>query len=59
MSTSKDIIYYTDYHDVDEDLRTAILCGGYWEMENKVGVTQQNLYDTPARVYTSVASSDI
>ena len=50
------IKYYTDWHDVDEDLRTMFLRGGYWEMIDKVGVTQQNMYDTPDRVYASVAS---
>ena len=35
--------YYTDWHDVDENERTASVQGGHWIHESKVGVTRQNL----------------
>jgi len=36
--------YYTDEHDVDEDLRTISAQGGEWPMGKQVGITNRHLY---------------
>ena len=50
--------YYTDWHDVDEETRTAIARGGYWCRENEDGVTRLNLdgWNTPTTTQDIVAS---
>ena len=52
--------YYTDWHDVDEETRTAIARGGYWCRENEDGVTRLNLdgWNTPTTTRDIVAYKD-
>ena len=59
MSTSKDIINYTDYHDVDEDIRTIMLHGAAWSYHSTAGIVFRYLNDTPAGNNASVASSTV
>ena len=56
MPTSKDIIYYTDFHNVDEDLKTVIIQGGDWVNGTALGITQRDLYSPPTSCGYSVAS---
>ena len=56
MPTSKDIIYYTDYHDVDEETRTITAYGGYWLAGNQAGITYRHPYDDPTVSGDYVAS---
>ena len=51
--------YYTDTHDVDEDLKTTIKCGGYWPYENAEGITRRSLDEPPINTWDSVASSNV
>ena len=50
---------YTDYHDVDEDLRTHAHCGGDWWRGSYVGIIQRDLYQSPTAIFDIAASSDI
>ena len=47
------IKYYTDWHDVDEDKRGILSCGGSWDWENKAGVTFRSLNNTPTYTWDS------
>lgn len=51
--------YYTDTHDVDEDLRAILVCGGEWSFITSAGVALRDLSDSPTETYVTVASSDI
>ena len=55
----KMFIYYTDGHDVDEDLTIICKCGGRWNDEPFVGIAFRDLLDTPSYTLDFVASSDI
>ena len=57
--TWKLIIYYTDYHDVDEDRVAATAQDGSWSMRNQVGVALRSLNITSTTTHDDVASSDI
>ena len=59
MSTSKIFLNYTDYHDVDENLRTISNYGGDWPAGNSAGVALRTPYDNPTDSGSGVASSDI
>jgi hypothetical protein len=48
--------YYTDMHDVDEDLRTRIIYGGYWINSISAGVTYRHIADSPSLTSNHVAS---
>ena len=50
------VINYTDYHDVDEDLRTISLQGGRWINELIGGITERNMSDSPTSSGDYVAS---
>ena len=50
------IKYYTDEHDVDEDLRTIASCNGNWPNENLAGVTFRHMNDIHINTYNFVAS---
>ena len=50
------IKYYTDYHDVDEDMATIPEHGGDWSM---VGIMQRYLYNNPSTLDPTVASSNM
>ena len=58
MSYYTDYSNYTDWHDVDEDARTATAYGGYWCLENDAGVTRLNLdgWNTPTNTVDIVTS---
>ena len=48
--------YYTDYHDVDEELRTIIPQGGSWWENDGVGVAFRRMIDPPTITHDDVAS---
>ena len=52
------IIYYTDIHDVDEDMRTIVRLGGYWAHENWAGATYRHIVDDSTEVWDFVASKN-
>ena len=56
-STSQKLIkYYTDHHDVDEELRTFTRQGGYWYYENLVGVVDRFMFDSSSYAAVDIAS---
>ena len=59
MSTSKVFLNYTDFHDVDEDLRTFTRLGGYWFEESREGITYRYIFNSSSYAADDVASSDI
>lgn len=56
MSTSKDIINYTDMHDVDENRMTMFAHGGGWPYESMIGITQRDVSNVPNASQIGVAS---
>ena len=48
--------YYTDWHDVDEDLTAIAIYGGTYDRGNTVGIMNRNLYDSSTNIFNSVAS---
>ena len=48
--------YYTDEHNVDEDLRTISNYGDAWAMGNWAGVTRRTMNDSPTTTLDDVAS---
>ena len=48
--------YYTDQHNVDEDLRTISNYGDAWAMGNWAGVTRRTMNDSPTTTLDDVAS---
>ena len=50
------IIYYTDYHEVDEDMMTSLLQGGLWHNVTDVGITFRFITDSPSNLSSYVAS---
>ena len=59
MSTLKTIKYYTDLHDVDEDLRTIMHQGERWDSETTAGITRRDMYYSSSFAYLEVASKKI
>ena len=55
MSTSKVFLNYTDWHDVDEDLRTTTYQGGAWNNESRAGIARDPYY-SPTTTWVGVAS---
>ena len=51
--------YYTDEHDVDEDLRTISNQGGRRDLGIFVGITQRGMADAPTNSHDVVASRRI
>ena len=47
--------YYTDHHDVDEDIRAITAQGGDWGDDIRVGVVRRTMNDAPTRVSGDVA----
>ena len=47
---------YTDEHNVDEDLVSIMLQGGWWGFGNMVGVVNRNMNDSPTVIFDVVAS---
>ena len=53
------IIYYTDFHDVDEEMVSIAKRGGYWSYyESGEGITHWHLADSPSSALNTVASSN-
>lgn len=48
--------YYTDQHNVDEDLRTISNYGDAWAMGNWAGVTRRTMNDSPTTTLDDAAS---
>ena len=48
--------YYTDSHDVDEDMMTVSEQGGRWNYGDHVGITRRDVYHSSSAIFTSVAS---
>ena len=48
--------YYTDGHNVDEDIRTIIDQGGRYDHDTWAGITSRYIYDDPSYSTFSVAS---
>lgn len=48
--------YYTDHHDVDEDLRTIVDYGGGCTNGTSAGITRRNPYDSSSFTWDGVAS---
>jgi len=51
-----DTTYYTDAHDVDEDLRTIASFAGRWIGGRGIGITLRSLVDAPTYIRVDVAS---
>ena len=49
--------YYTDNHDVDEDMPTIPYCGGRWTYESRDGVVCRAMDNNSSSAYPAVASS--
>ena len=49
------ISYYTDIHDVDEDLRTIARCGERWIAGSMTGAAYRSLNDATANALGDVA----
>ena len=54
--TSKMFIYYTDMHNVDEDLRTFTRLGGHYREQSLVGITYRYMYNSSSYAADDVAS---
>ena len=48
--------YYTDQHDVDEDVMAIISKGGRFNMTSASGLFRTDLFDPPNHVNPTVAS---
>jgi len=59
VSTSKIFLNYTDYHDVDEEMRTIVRLGGYWRHDISAGVALRDVAGGPSELSNVVASSNI
>ena len=59
MSTSKVFLNYTDWHDVDEEMRTISIQGGFWTEGEWVGITYRNVIDSSTTSGFYVASSNM
>ena len=51
------IKYYTDWHDVDEDLRTILMHGGYWVHDVFTGIAHRDMEDSPTTNYYDIVAS--
>ena len=52
----KMFIHYTDTHDVDEDMRTILACGGYATAGDAGGIVRLNMND-PSFYYSITVAS--
>lgn len=53
------IKYYTDFHNVDEDLTIVSDQGGHWYESSVAGITRRDMVKPPTNAATDVASSII
>ena len=51
--------YYTDWHEVDEDLTTILIQGGGWFDNIIGGITQRNMWWFSSQLADYVASSTV
>ena len=49
-------VYYTDFHEVDEDTRTIAHCGNYWASESRAGVAYRDICESSSATFDTVAS---
>lgn len=56
MSYYTDYSNCTDWHEVDEDVRSVIIQGGCWSFKDQVGITERHVSDPPITVMPIVAS---
>ena len=56
MSYYADYSDYTDFHGVDEDLRTVTNQGGWWGEESLVGIVYRFMFDSSSYAAVDVAS---
>ena len=52
MSYYTDYSNCTDWHEVDEDVRSVIIQGGCWSFKDQVGITERHVSDPP--IITSI-----
>lgn len=52
------INYYTDYHDVDEDLTSVSMSGRCWDSENVAGIAHRGMSRDPSDLSYNVAYKD-
>jgi len=52
------IIYYTDVHEVDEDMVTISYTSGFWSYHDQVGMMHHGLFNSPNEDHDGVASSN-
>jgi len=57
--TSEICIFYTDMHDVDEDVRTIMIQGSGWANVIDSGVFIRGMDDDPVSLVNVVASSNV
>ena len=55
---SKLIKYYTDSHDVDEDVKTITAQSGWMSSIDWAGITCRNMQDSSSKTATTVAYND-
>ena len=48
--------YYTDFHDVDEDMASILAYGGFWIAGNWPGIAYRDMCDSPTNTLDIVAS---
>ena len=48
--------YYSDEHDVDEELMTILIHGGSWGYGSWAGIMYREMYSTLTTVHSSIAS---
>lgn len=56
MSYYADYSNYTNFHDVDEEMRAITAQSGMWVNGSKVGVMDRNIGSAPASAWDTVAS---
>ena len=54
--TSEICIFYTDEHNVDEDMTAIFGQGGGWTDNIWAGITRQDIDDSPTTAFDGVAS---
>ena len=51
-----DTTYYTDYHEVDENMVTIAEQGGRWHFGSVIGITQRHMDNDTTTTFEFVAS---
>ena len=51
-----DTTYYSDHHEVDEDITTSMIQGGRRDEQSLGGVTNRNISDYPSGISDTIAS---